>query len=155
MFSGCVYAHNTQQASFNVVLKGAESYIDIYLSQYGVEQALKASKADPTSNGKDDADVAMFKQRLIEHIKANTHLSVNGSDITLGGGVLKLGSHETRVRLKLDDVPTVISDIKAKVNCFSNNAHQVNVLNILHNSTKLRYRLTEENEYQMAHSWTS
>lgn len=152
MVSGFAFAHNAQQASFNVVLDGTESYVDIYLSQYGIEQALKASQPTLSSNAK---GVTLFKQRLIEHIKTHTNILLNGRTITLGGGMLKLGSHESRVRLKLNNVPTEISDIEARVNCFSNNTHQVNVLNIIRNGTKHRYRLSQENGYQMAFSWVS
>lgn len=152
LLSNSAYAHNTQQASFNVVLNGTESYIDLYLSQYGVEQALKASQPSSDSN---DTDSTAFKQRLIKHIKDNTRLFVNGSTITYGMGMLKLGSHETRARLKLNNVPEVISEIEAKVTCFSNNTHQVNVLSITHNGTKKRYRLSDENKYEIAFSWAS
>ena len=66
--NGLVFAHNTQQSSFNFLLSNDDSVVEIILSQYGIEQALIKKYPDLDLKLTSPKD---FKELLIKYLKQN------------------------------------------------------------------------------------
>lgn len=138
-------AHNTQVASFKLVLNAENSYIDIHLSQYGAEQGLLKSNPEIDLN---NLSSTMLKELLIRHLKSTIQLNIDGKTVTLGKGLIKLGNHDSKLRFKLTNVGTQSNLVSAKINSFDANKGQVNIVHIAYKDTKLRQILSSDNSYQ-------
>jgi hypothetical protein len=74
-----------------------------------------------------------FQQMVLEHIKNNLEISVNnGSKITLGKGIVKLG-HETKVVFEVFGIPSDLQTIHVKNATFNDIGRSQSVLFVFKN----------------------
>lgn len=145
LISNMVFAHNAQLASYKMSVDGEKSFLYITFSTYGAEQALL--KANPKLDLESE-NLVEFKQALIAHIKNNTWLSMNGQELSLGRGAIKLGSHESKVMLKIENLPKNPTSLNVKVACFNENERQINIFKVDYGNVSARKQLDKSNEYE-------
>lgn len=138
------FAHNVQQSSFKLLFSKEKNFLDIVLSQYGIEQAML--KAYPSFN-LEESDSQRFKELLVRHIKENFQVKVNGESLVLGRGAIRLGSHQSNIRFRVNNAIDSIDTIEATVTCFSENEKQRNILKIQSDNFYERVILSESNHY--------
>lgn len=145
LFQNVLFAHNPQQASFQLMVTDELSYLNITLSQYGVEQALMKKYSDldiKTIAPKD------FKELIINYLKQNIHLSVNGKPLKIGSGIIKLGNHQTDLKFKIEDVPKVFNEMEVNIPCFQENENQSNFFTVIYKDRSKRVKLTKKNHFK-------
>ena len=140
-----VFAHNTQQSSFKLFLSGDDSFIEIVLSQYGIEQALIKKYPDLNLKLINPND---FKELLIQHLKQNILISENGKPLKIGSGLIKMGSHQTDVKFKVDNIKGSPELLDIKAPCFQENEKQNNIFTVEYNGLSARAKLNKENMFQ-------
>lgn len=142
---GHVRAHNPQQASLKLIIQEKGTFIDIGLSQYGIEQALLKKYPDLELGS---IEPNAFKELLITYLKQSIRLSVNGRPLPLGTGVIKLGSHQTNLKFVVDDFPENIEYLDIVAPCFQENENQFNFFTVVLNDKNARAKLTKQNGYK-------
>lgn len=150
LFQNVLFAHNPQQASFQLMVTDELSYLNITLSQYGVEQALvkKYSDLDVKTIAPKD-----FKELIINYLKQNIHLSVNGKPLKIGSGIIKLGNHQTDLKFKIEDVPKVFNEMEVNIPCFQENENQSNFFTVIYKDRSKRVKLTKKNHFKAEYTF--
>lgn len=144
--SSFVFSHNTQQSSFKLFLSdNNDNFIEIILSQYGVEQALINKYPDLNLQSITPKD---FKELLVQHLKQNISMSVDGNPLNIGGGLIKLGSHQTNVRFKVNNFKGNPKYLDVNASCFQENEKQNNIFTVTYNGLTARANLSAENMFQ-------
>lgn len=144
-FTHSAKAHNTQQASFKLVLTGDASFIDISLSQYGIEQALLKSYPELNLSA---TNTSLFKETLVRHLKENIHISVNGKPLKMAGGLIKLGSHQSMLKFKVSNIKGMPKQLLVKITCFEQNERQKNIFTVVYGEKVARSILNTKNDYK-------
>lgn len=139
------FAHNTQQSSFKFFLSDNDSFIEIILSQYGIEQALVKKYPDLNLKLIKAKD---FKEILVQHLKQNISISENGKPLNIGSGLIKMGSHQTNVKFKVDNIKDSPEFLDIKASCFQENEKQNNIFTVEYNGLSARAKLNKENMFQ-------
>lgn len=89
-----------------------------------------------------------FNQLVLEHFRKNIMLRINGEDVTLNKGFVKLG-HATAAVFELGDVPVEIEHVWIKNEGFKNIHDSQSIFSIVkHGLNKKTLALSEDNNYQ-------
>ena len=142
---GITHAHDVQTAGFTLHLNGEKSYLDINLSQYGIEQALQ--KRHPELDFKTLANKA-FKELLVSYLKQNIKLASEGEQYTLGGGLIKLGSHQSKVKFKIKNVNSTPEVLTVNIPAFAENPRQSNFFTLKADGVNQRVKLSVANDFE-------
>ena len=127
VYQSFLFAHNPQQASLKLFVNHDTSFLEINSSQYGIEQALV--KKYPELN-LDSIPSKEFKELLIKYVKETIVLSVNDQQLRIGKGVIKLGSHQTDLKFKMNGFPKNPKSMMVDAHCFKENTEQNNFFSI-------------------------
>lgn len=100
LFQSLVFAHNPQQSTLKLILSEENNFLNISLSQYGIEEALKKKYPNLELT---TIEPNVFKELLIRYLKENIKISVDEEPLKIGSGVIKLGSHQTELKLKIEN----------------------------------------------------
>lgn len=144
-------AHNPQQASLKLFIQEKGSFIDLSLSQYGIEQAFlkKYPKLEMSA-----IEANEFKELLIKYIKENIQLSANGQTLEVGTGIIKLGSHETNLKFIVDSFPENIEYLEVTAPCFQENENQINFFTLVYDGKNTRAKLSKKNNFKAKYTFT-
>jgi len=145
LFQGQLLAHNPNLASIKLIIQEKGAFLDLNMSQYGIEQVLL--KNNPNLDLKTISQIEL-KELIIDEVKKHIQLSANGEIISLGTGVIKLGSHETNLKFVINNLPEVIRYIDVKANCFQENKNQINFFTVLYQDKNARAKLFKKNNYK-------
>lgn len=145
LFQGQLLAHNANLASIKLIIQEKGTFLDLNMSQYGIEQDLL--KNNPNLDLKTISQTEL-KELIINEIKEHIQLSINGEIISLGTGVIKLGSHVTNLKFVINNLPEIIELIDVKANCFQENKNQINFFTVLYQDKNARAKLFDKNNYQ-------
>ncbi|WP_147383190.1 DUF6702 family protein [Pontibacter oryzae] len=89
-----------------------------------------------------------FNKLVIKHLKDKVSLNINGREVALGNGLVKLG-HATTVAFKLSGVPADVSEVYVKNAGFQDIHHSQVVFSVVKNELgRKQFILSEENNYQ-------
>ena len=145
LFQIFLFAHNPQQSSLKLIIFENNGFLNISLSQYGIEQALikKYPNLDLSSVEPND-----FKELLIKYLKEHIILSVDGHQLKIGKGVIKLGNHQTDLKFEINNFPENPKSMNADVSCFQENERQNNFFTILYKGLTTRAKLEKNNNFK-------
>lgn len=138
-------AHNPWQSSLKLILFEESGILELNLAQYGVEQALIQKNTELDFKSIDPND---FKELLVDYLKENIKIDINGQQITIGKGAIKLGSHQTDLKFQINNIPQKPKDIEVNVHCFQENIDHQNFFTIVYNGLKNRIKLNKENNFR-------
>ncbi|GEM_PF-3947296 len=120
-----VFAHNplTSRVELHANFeKGA--LLDIYLTQAGVHNALTANYPDVAFG---EMELDEYKGYIIRYLKERIQLVADGNLLEVGGGAIKLGTHQTDVKLYVTNYPDHAAQLEVKIDAFKENGHQQTV----------------------------
>lgn len=90
-----------------------------------------------------------FNQLLLKHMKEQVQLKVNGKELTLKNGLVKLG-HATTVAFEIPDFPDEVEEVFVKNTGFENINNSYVVFSIVKNEIdKSSFILSEVNDYKI------
>ncbi|QWX84011.1 hypothetical protein H0I23_16420 [Cellulophaga sp. HaHaR_3_176] len=90
-----------------------------------------------------------FQEMVLKHIKSNFSININGNNITLGSGIVKLG-HETKVVFQVFGIPSNIQSIQVKNAAFKDiNKNQSALILLKKDFSKDRFVLNNDNEHTL------
>lgn len=116
------FGHNPLSARYHLEAGEHASLLTVNLSQEGVNYALlaKYSKAEIAELSQN-----AWEEIIVDYIKRNFHLSIDGKEITLKKGGIKLGSHQTDLKFVLPPLSSEIRKIDIDIPAFKeNDQHQ-------------------------------
>ena len=138
-------AHNPLQSSLKLSIYEQSGILEVNLAQYGVEQALVKKYPDLNLKSTTPKD---FKELLINYLKENILISVNGQQLKIGKGAIKLGNHQTDLKFQLDNIPEDPKCMDVDIHCFQENEKQQNFFKIAYKGLNVREKLTKENDFK-------
>jgi hypothetical protein len=113
-----LFAHNPLSSKYYLEHNEKGSFLSVYLSQTGANQALIKKYGQETIQQKSTLE---YKELLVDYIKANFNLSINNEKIALLDGGIKLGNHQTDLKFILSSFPKKIESIKINILAFQEN----------------------------------
>ncbi|MEM1319605.1 MAG: hypothetical protein AAGG75_05075 [Bacteroidota bacterium] len=139
-------AHNPLTAKFELkALPQGGAILNIYLSQVGLHQALTTHFQDTDFT---TISSTAYKQLAVQYIKEKTHLRADGRPLLIGEGGIKLGHHQTDLKLAIEQYPNVVKQLEIKVDCFSENGNHHSVFWWKTPGRQAKVVLSKRNHYQ-------
>lgn len=145
--------HNTQIATFTMRDTGAGWLMAMNLAQAGVDAALIEKHGKQKING---LDRKAYQNLVVDYVKANFKLNVDGKDIKLGSGSIVLGSHQTDLKFVLPDVPIHPQEAHVNIPMFSTSDNHTNLFRVYRGGKKIaKLFLSENNDFKVDLIFTS
>lgn len=145
--AGAAKAHNPLVSTFTISQLNGIWTLDIALAQSGAHEALKKKYPEKDLDNLLLTDHIAYKQLVIAYIKETCVIKVNGKLVVLGAGGIKIGDHETSVRLMLEKMPEAIEKMELSIRSFNENEGQQNVVAIIQDGHKRKHVLNKENNF--------
>lgn len=123
MVSGLAAAHDPDITTLALHPTDTGWVLDVHFPLEAAERGLGRPGDDGTW---DDQD----KARLVQHIRERVSLEADGHPLRLGVAGVKLGGHQSTVRLGVEGAPSAWSTLTASVPVFADNPHQHNVVRV-------------------------
>lgn len=140
-----LFAHNPLSAKYYLEHNDQGTFVNIYLSQDGVNQAMLQQYGRDVLQQQDQT---AFKQLIVDHIKNNFELKVDGQVVTLLEGGIKLGNHQTDLKFLLDPLPKEVNQLEISIPAFKENAHHQTIFSYNIYNTIDKVILSEQNNFQ-------
>ena len=138
-------AHNPLTARFELNATAPElTLLHVYVSQTGLHQALL--KHYPDTNFTTISTPA-YKQLAVAYVKEHVSLRTNETDLTLGEGGIKLGSHQTDFKFLVTRYPAQVEALRVRIDAFGENDHHQSVFRWKRGAESSKVVLSAENEY--------
>lgn len=147
-----VAAHNPLSARYHFEAGSLASELTINLSQDGVNQALLQT------HDRQELEALSrnaFEELIVAYVKDNFKLSVNGQPVALGRGGVKLGDHQTDLRLVLPAFPEPIREFDVYLPAFRENDHHQTIFSYLISGEAGHVILREDNGFRAAVAFQS
>ncbi|MGJ8738609.1 hypothetical protein [Zobellia laminariae] len=138
------YAHNPLSATYYLEVNQELGILNVSVSQAGFQEAL--NKHYPEINFDKLSDVE-YKKLAVGYIKDNFNLMVNGNQVQLLNGGLKLGSHQTDLKFITSDLPHKFNNLAIKIDAFKENDHHQTIFTFSLHGVSNKVILTEKNDY--------
>ena len=138
-------AHNPLSAKYYLEHSPKGTFINIYLSQDGVNQAMIQKYGAPMLQ---QQNPLAFKQLIVDYIKTNFELTANGQTVALREGGIKLGNHQTDLKFILTPLPPNVQELNIHVPAFQENAQHQTIFSYNINNHINKVILNEQNNYQ-------
>ncbi len=139
-----LHAHNPLSAMYYLEMKDNLDILNISLSQTGFQEALNKHypniEFDKVSN-------LEYKQLAVAYIKENFNLNINGNQVYLLKGGLKLGNHQTDFKFVTAKLPEQFNTLTVKINAFKENEHHQTIFSWSLQGISDKVILTEHNGY--------
>ncbi len=142
-----VEAHNPLSALYYLEVKEHMSVLTINLSQDGLHKALKKQYPQKDLEAMFDKE---YKKLAVNYIKENFELSINGRDIKLLEGGIKLGSHQTDLKFVISTLPNEFDTMDVSIKAFSENGQHQTIFSLFLNGTTSKVILNQNNAYEMS-----
>lgn len=114
------FAHNPLSARYHLTGTDAGSALAINLSQDGVNTALLKHYNQDYLNALSEQ---AFKELVVEYVKGNFHLSIDGKEMILGEGGIKLGAHQTDLKFVLPPIQSKPKKLEVNISAFKENGN--------------------------------
>lgn len=116
------YAHNPLTSRVELHGNMEEgALLDIYLTQAGVHQALKSTYPDLDFT---NMELDRYKELIVDYLKGHIHLMADDVPLVIGSGAIKLGNHQTEIKLYVKNYPSEIQKLDVRIDAFRENGHQ-------------------------------
>lgn len=138
-------AHNPLSSTYYLEVNEDVNILNIYLSQAGLNKAIikKYSKEKV-----DEMSIEGYKQVLVDYLKDNFQLVVNGERIELLEGGIKLGNHQTDLKFVVSSFPLEIQKVFIEIPAFQENDHHQTIFSYNLYGEVDKVILREENDYK-------
>lgn len=123
LFTGLAAAHDPDVATLALHPGDTGWVLDVHFPLETAERGL----GRPGDDGTWDAD---DKARLVQHIRDTVRLEADGRPLRLGVAGVKLGGHQSTVRLGVEGASEAWTTLTADVPMFADNPHQHNVVRL-------------------------
>ncbi|WP_299317156.1 hypothetical protein [uncultured Maribacter sp.] len=146
LFSLLGYAHNPDASTTMLVEKENNTWVlQISSSLTAFQQEVRTHFAETPYKTPEE-----FQQMVLEHIKNNLDISFNdGSKITLGQGIVKLG-HETKVMFEVFGIPSDLQSIRVRNAAFKDIGRSQSALFIFKDGfSKDQFILNNDNDHTL------
>lgn len=140
-----LFAHNPLSAKYYLEHGPKGTFINIYLSQDGVNQAMIQKYGEAVLQQQNPLE---FKQLIVDYIKDNFELAVNGQAIALLEGGIKLGNHQTDLKFILTPFDTNVQELQINIPAFRENAQHQTIFSYNINNHINKVILSEANNYR-------
>jgi len=138
------FAHNPLSAMYYLEVEDNLGILNISLSQVGLHEAL--IKHYPATELDELSDLE-YKQLAVEYIKKNFDLKVNGNEVTLSNGGLKLGNHQTDLKFVISNLPKQFNSLDVQINAFKENENHQTVFSLALKGNTDKVILSKKNQY--------
>lgn len=139
-----VSAHNPNTASVVISPINGVWVAQFTISQEGANYALKLYYADKDLSSISETD---YKKLYIDYLRKKIALVVDSKKITLSSGGIKLGNHQTDIKLLLPDFPRNYNVVDLRIPMFEENGQQNTVVKFLDNTKSIRKVMNQSNEF--------
>ncbi|CAM4295328.1 hypothetical protein [Zobellia nedashkovskayae] len=138
------YAHNPLSATYYLEVKQELGILNVSVSQAGFQEALNKHYPEVEF---DKLSAIEYKKLAVDYIKGNFNLTVNGNQVQLLNGGLKLGDHQTDLKFITSDLPEAFNTLAIKIDAFKENEHHQTVFSLSLNGVSDKVILSEKNNY--------
>jgi len=145
-------AHNPLSARYHLDTKQQPGVLTINLSQDGVNLALLQTHSRAAL---EEMSQREFEELIVAYVKRNFEVAVNGEDIRLGEGGIRLGSHQTDLKFVLTDVAADAETISADIPAFSENEAHQTIFSYRVGGKSEHVILSSDNEFRAAIGFNS
>ena len=139
------FAHNPLSARYHLDASARGSVLTVNLSQAGLHDALLHTHERPALEG---LTASAYEVLVLDYIKENFALSVNGQAFALDRGGIKLGTHQTDLKFVLPAIEGEIVDLDVSIPSFRENGQHQTIFSYGAAGTTEHVILDEGNEYR-------
>jgi hypothetical protein len=143
-------AHNPLSARYYLEAGEKGSVLSIFLSQDGVNKAMKETYGEDKIK---TLDTKGFKELIVDYIKQKFDFSVNGQAIVLQEGGIKLGSHQTDLKFVLPPLPQPIESMVVDIPAFQENKNHQTIFSYTIYGKRNKVILGKNNNYMSEIIW--
>lgn len=140
-----IHAHNPLSALFYLEANDHMSILTISLSQAGLNEALKKQNSEVIL---EELSSTTYKELAVKYVKENFDVRINGTNIQLLEGGIKLGNHETGMKFITSELPKTFETVNVNIKAFSENDHHQSVFSLLLNGKTSKIILNQSNNYE-------
>lgn len=146
-------AHNDDVATYTLRDTGAGWLVEMNFAQ----ARLDAAMIKQHGNGHLDRMAKKDYQHLIvEYVKSNFSLKVDGKEVELGHGGIIIGSNQTDLKFIIPDIPLQPVSASVQSTMFEESEDYTNILSIYRSGqTIAKFYLNEDNDYSVDLIFTS
>jgi hypothetical protein len=142
-----VSAHNPNTASVIISPINGVWVAQFTISQEGANYALKIYYADKDLSSISETD---YKKLYIDYLRKKISLVVDNKKIALSSGGIKLGNHQTDIKLLLPDFPRNYNVVDLRIPMFEENGQQHTVVKFLDKKKSIRKVMNQSNEFEIS-----
>lgn len=139
------FGHNPLSARYYLESNNKVSLLTINLSQDGVNSALYKI------HGKEKLSVlsrAELEKLIVDYIKSNFNLEIDGKEIVLNEGGIKFGSHQTDLKFVLPPISPAFDKMEIGISAFKENVDHQTIFTYDIQGLKDRAILKSKNNYK-------
>ena len=136
------WSHLPNVATFNVQQREQLWWLDVHVSTDGLHHIL--TLRDPKIQALSAQD---YKKRAVTLIKEGVRVNVDGGDIELGEGGIRLAAHQTDLRFELVGMPQAPARFQLEIDVFSEQSNQQNIFRVFRPDGSDHVVLSERNRF--------
>ena len=114
------------------------------ISQQGANYALATYYA---TRDLGEVSIEEYKKLYLDYVKAHCQLIVDGTPVHFGSAGIRLGSHQTDIRLLIEDFPATFHQVELTLNAFEENENQHTVARFQNQAKDFRKVLSRKNGF--------
>ncbi len=139
------FGHNPLSAKYHIEAGEHASLLSVSLSQDGVNHVFSKKYGKERFS---EMNRKEFEELLVDYIKKNFNLSIDGKEIKLSQGGIKLGSHQTDLKFVLPPLPQKIGKIEVDIPAFKENKNHQTIFSYKTKGVTNHVILSSSNDYQ-------
>ncbi|SMD34596.1 hypothetical protein SAMN04488029_2092 [Reichenbachiella faecimaris] len=146
-------AHNSKMATFTLRDTGAGWLVEMNFAQAGVDAAMIEHYGKSKILG---IEKKAYQDLVINYVKSNFHLTVDGREIALRNGGILIGSHQTDLKFILPEIPLQPSEAKVYIPMFGTTYNHTNLFRVYRGGKNItKFFLNEDNDFEANLIFTS
>ncbi len=138
------FAHNPLSAMYYLEVKEDFGIMNLSLSQAGSHEAIFKNYSDEAISEMSDLE---YKKLIVQYVKDNFHLTINGNEVELLDGGVKLGNHQTDLKFVTSELPSTFNTLDVRIDAFKENEHHQTVFSLAFNDKTSKVILNKTNNY--------
>ncbi|WP_422361050.1 hypothetical protein [Reichenbachiella sp.] len=145
-------AHNAKIATFTLRDTGAGWLVEMNFAQAGVDATMIEIHG---SEKLENLDKKSYQNLIVEYVKSNFNLKVDGEVIKLKNGGIMLGSHQTDLKFVLPEMPPHPGEAQIYIPMFGNTYNHTNLFRIYRGGKNItKFFLSEDNGFNVDLNFT-
>lgn len=145
-------AHNTKIATFTLRDTGAGWLVEMNFAQAGVDATMIEIHG---SEKLENLDKKSYQNLIVQYVKSNFILTVDGEEIKLRNGGIMLGSHQTDLKFVLPEMPAHPEKAQVHIPMFGNTYNHTNLFRIYRGGKNItKFFLSEDNDFEVKLAFT-